>query len=125
MTKQFHHIGIPTTEAKPHEFWIEGAKLWVSNPARHPHRIEWLRYEADSMAEGDLRENPHLAYTVDDLEAHITGKEVIISPSEIGEPPVVLAAFTREDGLIVEYMQLYPGRQWFDDVPSDEPSQDS
>ena len=116
MAKQFHHIGLPTAEVQPHEFWIEAARLWVSNPARHPQRIEWLRYEPDSTAGKEFRENPHLAYAVDDLEAHVVGKEVIIGPSEIGEPPFALAAFTREDGLIVEYMQLYPGRQWFDDA---------
>lgn len=124
MTRQFHHIGLPTTEAKPHEFWIEAARLWVSNPAHHPQRIEWLRYEGDSTAGEELRENPHLAYTVDELHPHIAGKEVIIGPSEIGEPPFALAAFTREDGLIVEYLQLYPGRQWFDDALNSESSQE-
>lgn len=115
VTKQFHHIGVPTTEAQDGEFWIESSRLWISNPAHHPHRIEWLRYEPDSAVEKEFQESVHLAYTVDDLHPHIAGKDVILGPSEIGEPPFALAAFTREDGLIVEYMQLYPGREWFDD----------
>lgn len=113
--KRFHHIGLPATDPQPGESWVESTRVWVSNPAHHPQRIEWLRYEPDSSVEAEFQRSPHLAYEVDDLETHLVGKNVVLGPFEVGEPPFARAAFTREDDLMVEYMQLYPGRQWFDD----------
>jgi hypothetical protein len=117
VTKMFHHIGLPTETPMPHETWVEGGRLWISNPNLHPQRVEWLRY-ADVPATDEqaaFRAAPHIAYTVDSLDEAIGGKEIVIEPGEIGEPPFALAAFTREDGIIVEYLQIYEGRQWFDD----------
>lgn len=119
MSKQFHHIGLPTTEAQPGESWVESTRVWVSNPAHHPQRIEWLRYAPDSTVDPGFQQSPHIAYEVDDLEAHLTGKDVQLGPFEVGEPPFARAAFTLEDGITVEYMQMYPGRQWFDDELAD------
>ncbi len=115
MTRTFHHIGLPTETEQPHESWVEKTRVWVSNPNRHPQRIEWVRYAPDSTVDDDFRRRPHIAYTVDSLDDAIVGKEVTIPPMEVGEPPFGKAAFTEEDGIIVEYIQLYPGRQWFDD----------
>ncbi|HVL24897.1 MAG TPA: hypothetical protein VM450_12490 [Thermomicrobiales bacterium] len=115
MTKRFHHIGLPTTEPQPGESWVAATRTWVSNPAHHPQRVEWLRYTPESTADAAFQQSLHIAYTVDDLEAEIAGKDVTLGPIEVGEPPFARAAFTREDGVIMEYMQLYPGRQWFDD----------
>jgi hypothetical protein len=115
VTKRFHHIGLPTTEPQPGESWVEANRVWVSNPAHHPQRIEWLRYAPDTPVEPEVQRSPHVAYTVDDLQVEIAGKDIALPPFEAGEPPFALSAFTREDGLVVEYMQLYPGRQWFDD----------
>ena len=119
MQKRFHHIGLITSEPQPGESWVESTRVWVSNPAHHPQSIEWLRYEPDSSVSEEFQQAPHIAYTVDDLQAHIAGKDVALGPFEVGEPPFATAAFTREDGVLVEYMQLKPGRQWFDDELED------
>lgn len=119
MSKHFHHIGLPTTEPQPGESWVESTRVWVSNPSHHPQRIEWLRYEPDTTVDEDFQQSPHIAYEVDRLEPYIEGKDVTLAPFEVGEPPFARAAFTNEDGIIVEYMQMYPGRQWFDDELAD------
>lgn len=115
MSRTFHHIGLPSETPQPHETWVETTRLWLSNPNLHPQRIEWLRYAPDSPVDAGFRESPHLAYTVHSLDEAIAGKDVVIEPGEIGEPPFALAAFTREDGILVEYLQIYDGREWFDD----------
>ncbi len=113
--KSFHHIGLPTTEVQLSESWVESTHVWVSNPAHHPQRIEWLRYEPDSPVDAEFQQNPNVAYTVDNLRDHLAGKEVLLGPFAVGDPPFAQTAFTREDDLIIEYMQLHPGLQWFDD----------
>ena len=117
MARTFHHIGLPTETPQPDETWLESGRLWITNPNLHPQRVEWLRYADEPADEGQaaFRAVPHIAYTVDDLDAAIEDKDIVIPPGEIDEPPLALAAFTREDGIIVEYLQLYPGRAWFDD----------
>ncbi len=116
--KRFHHIGLPAPDQQapiPGEAWVSTSRCWVSNPNRHPHRVEWLRYRADSPIDGAFQEAPHICHLVDDLDAAIAGQEIAVPPFEPGEPPFGRAAFTQEDGIIVEYIQLYPGRAWFDD----------
>ncbi|MEJ7901602.1 MAG: hypothetical protein WKF63_07120 [Thermomicrobiales bacterium] len=118
--KQFHHIGLPAPDQQTPivgEAWVASSRCWVSNPAHHPQRVEWLRYRADSRIDHPVRQAPHICYLVDDLGAAIAGQDIAVPPFEPGEPPFGRAAFTREHGIIVEYIQLYPGHAWFDDDP--------
>jgi len=102
------------------ESWVASSRCWVSNPAHNPQRIEWLRYPADSLVAPEFQRQPHICYTVDDLGAAIAGKSIVIPTFEPGEPPFGRAAFVAEDGITVEYIQLYPGRTWFDDALDEE-----
>jgi hypothetical protein len=113
--KKFHHIGLRTYEAQPQEHYIAPSQCWITNPNRHPQHIEYLRYGPDSPIKPEFMDAPHVAYEVEDLPAHLTGKEVYLAPFEVGEPPFATVAFTIEDGLFIEYLQLKPGRTWFDD----------
>ncbi len=118
MARRFHHIGLPATDQEtpiPGESWVASSRCWVSNPAHHPQRIEWLRYAPDSPVAVAFQEAPHICYAVDDLDAAIDGAEVVLPPFEPGEPPFGRAAFVMEDGIVVEYIEFRPGRTWFDD----------
>lgn len=116
--KIFHHIGLPAPDQSTPmegEAWVESSRCWVTNPAHHPQCIEWLRYPPDTNVDPGFQQAPHICYVVDDLEMAITGKDVTIPTFEPGDPPFGRAVFTFEDGVNVEYIQLYPGRTWFDD----------
>lgn len=118
MKKTFHHIGLPAPDQQtplPGESWVPSSRSWVTNPAHHPQRIEYLRYAADTIVDPAFQQAPHICYLVDDLDAAIAGQEVAIPPFEPGDPPFGRAAFTMENGIAVEYIQLYDGRSWFDD----------
>jgi catechol 2,3-dioxygenase-like lactoylglutathione lyase family enzyme len=116
--KKFHHIGLPVADQAtpvPGETWIAGGKLWLTNPKHHPQRVEWLRYGPGNTTDPNAPESGHICYEVDDVDAAIAGKTVISGPGEMGDPPFTRVAFTEEDGIRVEYISLYPGREWFDD----------
>lgn len=116
--RRFHHIGLPAPDQGtplPGESFVAATRTWVTNPAHHPQRIEWLRYAPDSPVDPAFQQAPHICYVVDDLEAVIAGADSVLGPFEPGEPPFGRAAFIEEDGIAVEYLQLYPGWQWFDD----------
>jgi hypothetical protein len=111
--KAFHHVGLTTLEQQPSEDYVAPSKCWVTDPNDHPMRIEYLRYEADSAVSQAFQGSPHIAYGVDELEPHLEGKEIILPPFDVGDPPFARVAFTLEDGLFIEYMKFYPGRTWF------------
>lgn len=110
---KFEHIGLITDEKKDREDWVEATRVWVTNPKQHPFKVEWLRFEPDSPITGPVREKPHVAYRVDNLEKAARGLKVLIEPFEVGG--FVRAGFYEyEDGSVVELMQ-YIGdkKQWF------------
>jgi hypothetical protein len=111
--KAFHHVGLTTLNEQPHEDNVVPSKCWVTDPSDHPMRIEFLRYAPDSPVSAEFQGSPHIAYAVDELEPHLEGKEIIIPPFDVDDPPFARVAFTKEDGLFVEYMKFYPGRTWF------------
>lgn len=113
--KRFHHIGLRAHAEQPSEDYVSSSKCWVTNPNHDSNRVEWLRYAPDSPIDPEFMNSPHVAYVVDDLEPHLNGKDVYLAPFEVGEPPFARVAFTREHGVFVEYMNIYPGRTWFNE----------
>lgn len=111
--KRFHHVGLRAHEPQPDEDHVSASKCWVTDPADHPNQIEYLRYAPDSPIDQEFMDAPHVAWEVDELEHHLNGKEVYLQPFDVGDPPFAKVAFTKEDGLFVEYMEFYPGRRWF------------
>jgi len=103
-----------TVERQPGESWVYQSRCWVTNPNDHLYRIEYLRYERDCPVAEEFRNEPHICYVVDELEPHLAGKEVILEPFQVGEPYFATVGFTREHGLIVEYLKIRPGCTWFD-----------
>lgn len=111
---KFDHIGLTTDEKKDDEDWVESSRVWVTNPKAHPFHIEWLRYEPDSPIKGPVREQPHIAFSVENLEEAAKGLDVLLEPFEVGG--FVRAGFYRSaDGAVVELMEYKgDGAAWFD-----------
>jgi len=112
--RAFHHIGLPTEDPQPDETYVEETKVWVTDPADHPFRVEFLRYEADSPVTGPLREKAHVAYRVDDLKTALEGRDLLLEP--FTPMPGLSVAFFEEDGVVIEYMQFEGGATEFDDL---------
>lgn len=111
MKKTYHHLGIHVTEDIPGTEWIDLGDVMLNNPNHHPQKVEWI-YHKPGTYDPNVPFQPHICYTVDDLDAAIEGKEIVRGPNDV---PFGRAAFTFEDGIEVEYIQLAPGRAWFDD----------
>lgn len=100
---QFEHIGLITTEKKPGERFVPATRVWVTDYTQHPYRIEWLRFEPDSPVTGPVREMPHVAYRVDDLEAAGRELEELLAPFDAG--PRIVAFYRTPDGAVVEFVK--------------------
>jgi hypothetical protein len=115
--KEFDHIGIVTMQPQPDESWVEFSQVWVTNPRRHPQRIEYIRpaqmpeIAAADVARWKLWHLPHVAYRVDDLARAIEGQHVILGPFEPADFGSV--AFILQDGAVIEYLQYTRLDTWF------------
>ena len=100
---EFDHVGIPTANKRPGMRFLESKRLWLTSPAEHPFRVEWLWYEHDSPEAELIRTAPHVAYRVDNLEEAMNGLPVIAEPFDVfGE---VRVSFVEVDGAPVEFVE--------------------
>jgi len=110
--RRYHHLGIPTSEPRAGEVYLEEFKIYVSGFDESPYNIEWMRYEPECTLPKLVKNVPHLAFEVDDLQAEITGKELLIPPNS--PSPGVMVAFIVDNGAPVEFLQFdaqYAGKR--------------
>ncbi len=99
----FHHFGVPTTAKQDGETYLDGAKVFITDPEKHPFRIEYLRFEPGSPMHPDVINTPHAAFMVDDLQAALAGQQVIVEPFDATE--TLRVAFINDQGAVIELMQ--------------------
>lgn len=102
--RRYHHLGIPTEDAREGERYLNEYKVYVSGYEASPYGIEWMRFEADSPLPEIVKTIPHVAFAVDDLEAEIAGKDILIGPNCPSRG--VTVAFIVDDGAPVEFIQF-------------------
>jgi hypothetical protein len=101
---KYHHIGIPTTEKKPGERYIEHLKMYVSGYENSPYIIEWMRFDPDCPFPELVKTVPHVAFEVDDLEKEIAEKKILIEPNSPSDG--ITVAFIEHNGAPVEFLQI-------------------
>lgn len=101
---RYHHIGIPTNEARPGEEYLPEFGMYVVAYDENPFAIEWMRFDAESPLPELVKTVPHVAFVVDDLEAALAGRELLIAPNS--PSPGVRVAFIVHDGAPVEFLQF-------------------
>jgi hypothetical protein len=101
---QFHHVGIPTKKPRAGERYLAEFKMYVSGFESSPYGIEWMRFDTDSPLPEIVKSVPHIAFEVDDLEAEIEGKAILIPPNSPSEG--VTIAMIVDNGAPVELMEF-------------------
>ena len=103
--KQFHHIGLVTQAEMPGESYYEMLKVWGTSPDDDPNRVEWVRFSPESpLADTPVAKMPHVSWQVDDLEAELAGKDVVVPPTVAAEG--VRIAYFMQDGALIEYLEI-------------------
>jgi hypothetical protein len=99
----FHHYGVPTAVESAGAAYIEGAKVYATDPEAHPYRVEFLRFEADSEMHELVQTKTHVAFMVDDLAAALAGKNVIVEPFDATD--TLRVAFITDGDAVLELME--------------------
>jgi hypothetical protein len=101
--KKFNHVGIPTHAKHQGEVFSEDMQLYLTDFAENENRIEWLRFAKGSPMPEELKKTAHIAYEVDDLDAAIQGKTILMEPFHASES--LRIAFIMDDEAPIELMQ--------------------
>jgi hypothetical protein len=101
---KYHHLGIPTKTPVQGEKYLEQYKIWHCGYEESDFGIEWMRYEEDCLLPDIVKTIPHVAFEVDDIQAAIRGKKVIIEPNSPSAG--IIVAFIEENGAPVEFIQV-------------------
>jgi hypothetical protein len=80
VTYEYHHMGIPTHEIRPNERYSSTFKMYTSGGENSEFRVQYHRFEADSPLHPLLKTKPHVAFKVDDMDAAIKGRNVVLGP---------------------------------------------
>lgn len=100
--RKINHYGIPTLEKQANEIYAEGMKVYLTDYANSPNRIEFLRFEEGSWLPEIIQKVPHIAYEVPCMETALKGANVIVEPCRGGENLTI--AFIVEEGIPLELM---------------------
>lgn len=100
---KYHHIGIPTDEELVGMEHIRHLRIHATDHESNPFGIQWMTYDRDCVLPELVRKVAHVAFEVEDLQAAIKGRKVIIEPNS--PSPGVLVAFIEEAGAPVELLQ--------------------
>ena len=101
---KYHHLGIPTHIPRDDESYLEEFKTHVSGFDTSKFGVEWMRYEPGAPLPELVKTVPHVAFVVEDLEAAIAGREILIQPNRPSEG--VTVAFIVENGAPIEFLQF-------------------
>lgn len=101
---KFHHVGIPVFDKQEDMVFVDGLKVWVTDCSASQYQVEYLFFEPDSPMPAAIQDDTHIAFVVEDLEAAMDGKSVLVP---ICEPmPGLRMAFIYDEGLAIELMQI-------------------
>ncbi len=102
--RKYHHLGIPTGEARPGERYVPHLKVHLCGFESSPYGVEWMRFDRDCPVPDLVRTVPHVAFEVDDLDAELAGKEVLIAPNSPSDG--VRVAFIVDNGAPIEFLEF-------------------
>ncbi|OMH29071.1 VOC family protein [Motiliproteus sp. MSK22-1] len=100
---KFNHVGIPVTGSFDGEIDLPHLKMTVSDHKNNLYGIQWQRYWDGAPYPELVKTVPHVAFEVDDLDAELAGKKVIIQPNSPSEG--LRVAFIEVNGAPVELME--------------------
>ena len=101
---KFVHFGVPTTKKQPNETYLEGAKAYITDPEKHPYKIEFVRCEKGCALPKPIQTTPHAAYQVDDIRAAVKGREIVMPPTAMSDTMTI--AFIRDGDALLELVQI-------------------
>ena len=105
---RYHHLGIPHVTPRDGERHLDHLGVHVCGFETSPYGVEWLRFDPHCNVPEIVKTVPHLAFAVDDLDAALEGKQILVEPNSPSRG--VRVAFILDDGAPIELLEFeHPG----------------
>jgi hypothetical protein len=101
---RYHHLGIPHCSPRHDERHLQELGVHVCGFETSPYGIEWMRFDPECRVPEIVKTVPHVAFAVDDLDAALEGRQILIPPNS--PSPGVRVAFILDDGAPIELLEL-------------------
>ncbi len=105
--RTFPRTGGPGSIRRAGEVYFEKYKVYISGFHSGPSGLQWVRFEEGSCLPEILREIPHIAFEVEDLEEALRGGAVLVPPHRPREG-LTMALILRR-GAPIELMRFEEG----------------
>jgi len=102
--RTFNHVGLITSEQKEGAVYNESLSVWLTDFSKSTNKIEFLKFEESSCLPQLIQKQPHIAYSVPDLEEALKDCKVLFGPTAVNEQLSI--AFIEEEGISIELMEL-------------------
>jgi hypothetical protein len=103
---RYHHLGVPHSSPRDGERYLQDIGVHVCGFETSPYGIEWMRFDPQCRVPEIVKTVPHLAFAVDNLDAALEGKEILIPPNSPSRG--VRIAFILDDGAPIELLEFEP-----------------
>lgn len=101
---RFHHVGVPVAERLSGMRYIPHLRFAVTGYESSPFKYEWMHFDDDCPLPELIKTVPHICFAVDDLDAALQAREILIAPTN--PVPELRVAFIIEDGAPIELLQI-------------------
>ena len=101
---RYHHCGVPVASPHPGMTHLPDLHCWCTDHRDSPFRIQLMHYEPGCDLPALVQRLPHLAFQVDDLDAALAGRKLLIAPNR--PSPGVRVAFVEHEGQPVELLEF-------------------
>lgn len=101
---RYHHLGIPHCTPRDGEMHLHQLGVHVCGFETSPYGIEWMRFDPHCPVPEIVKTVPHLAFAVDNLDAALEGKQILIAPNSPSRG--VRVAFILDDGAPIELLEF-------------------
>jgi hypothetical protein len=101
---RYHHLGVPHSSPREGERHLEEIGVHVCGFETSPYGVEWMRFDTRCRVPEIVKTVPHLAFAVDNLDAALEGKQILIPPNS--PSPGVRVAFILDDGAPIELLEF-------------------
>ena len=101
---RYHHLGVPHSSPRDGERHLEEIGVHVCGFETSPYGVEWMRFDTQCRVPEIVKTVPHLAFAVDNLDAALEGKRILIPPNS--PSPGVRVAFILDDGAPIELLEF-------------------
>lgn len=97
------HIGVPTPEKRQDAVWVEGMKIFITNPNDHPFGIEFVKFEPGNPFHEKIRSGLHVAGYVDSIDEALGQVDNVLLPKTEGDD--FYLCFVEKDGVVLELLE--------------------